>query len=87
MKEATAELGNTLVVVVSVAILIAFFYFVVWPMIDNNFKSQTSCDKAVCEAVPNSDGTVDCIVKTKTFYQFLKKAFFNKFYLNFQIIW
>ena len=65
MKEATSELANLLVVGVSVAILIAFFYFTVWPMIDNNFKSQTSCDKAICNTVPDNDGYVDCKYKNQ----------------------
>ena len=66
MKEATSELANLLVVGVSVAILIAFFYFTVWPMIDNNFKSQTSCEKAVCSTVPDADGYVSCEYKSQT---------------------
>lgn len=68
MKEATGELANLLIVSVSVAILVAFFYFVVWPMIDSNFKKQTSCDKAVCEGADNDhDGYVDCKYKGETF--------------------
>ncbi len=66
MKEATGELANLLIVVLSVAILVAFFYFTVWPIIDNNFKKQTACDKAVCEGVDtDKDGLVNCVYKKK----------------------
>ena len=60
MKEANSELLSGLIVVVAVAILVAFFYFTVWPLIDDNFKKQTSCDKAVCTNKPDADGYVDC---------------------------
>lgn len=62
MKEATSELANTVVVITCVAILLAFFFFVVWPVIHNNFVSQTSCDKAICEPTPDSDGMVKCVL-------------------------
>ena len=66
MKEATGELANLLVVSVSVAILVAFFYFTIWPIIDENFKKQTSCDKAVCEgADTDKDGYVKCYYKNR----------------------
>ena len=66
MKEATGELANLLVVSVSVAVLVAFFYFNVWPIIDNNFKRQTACDKAVCEGQDtDKDGLVKCVYTKK----------------------
>ena len=68
MKEATGELANLLVVTVSVAILVAFFYFTVWPIIDNNFKKQTACDKAVCEGKDaDKDGYVNCVLDGASF--------------------
>ena len=73
MKKAIGELSNTLIVVISVAILIAFFYYTVWPLLSNNFKSQTSCDKAVCNvqkdstgAVITKNGKVECTIPGKT---------------------
>ena len=65
MKEATGELSSAVVVVVSVGILVAFFYYTVWPIIDNNYKSQTSCDKAVCSAKPDAKGFVECTYKNR----------------------
>ena len=62
MKNATSELANVLVVVASVAILVAFFYYTVWPMIENNFAAQTSCEKAICSSKDDDgDGMVTCI--------------------------
>ena len=58
MKRAVGELSSAVIVGFSVAILIAFFYYTVWPVIDNNFKSQTSCDKAVCNIQKDSSGRV-----------------------------
>lgn len=68
MKEATGELANLLVVTVSVAILVAFFYFTIWPLIDNNFKRQTMCDKAICEGSDaDKDGYVKCTLDGQVF--------------------
>ena len=49
MKEATGELNMTLVIVVAISILVAFFYFVIWPDLDANFKANSTCSKAICE--------------------------------------
>ena len=67
MKEASSELMSVLVVIVSVAVLIAFFFFTIWPMIDNNFKKQTSCDKAVCSSNPEN-GYVSCTLDGDTYF-------------------
>ena len=61
MKEATGELNMTVVVLTLVGLLSAFFFYTVWPMIKNNFESNTNCAKAICEAC--ADGTNTC--KTK----------------------
>lgn len=63
MKNATSELANLLVVTASVAILVAFFFFTVWPMMENNFASQTACEKAICEVSPDTNGMVKCKYK------------------------
>ena len=67
MKRATGELANLVVVCVCVAILVAFFYFTIWPMIKNNFVMQTSCEKAKCLTKPNVDGMVKCYLNGKEF--------------------
>ena len=67
MKNATGELASLLIVVVSVAILVAFFYFTIWPIIRLNFVSQTACEKAVCSSTPNNEGLVTCRLGNDTF--------------------
>lgn len=73
MKEATGELNNTVIVVIAVGILIAFFYYTLWPMIRGNFESKTACAKAVCDPCENKKNdcqTVTCHAKddkSKTF--------------------
>ena len=49
MKEATGELNITLVIVIAVSILVAFFYFVIWPDLDANFQANSKCSRAICE--------------------------------------
>lgn len=65
MKEATGALNSTIVVVIAVGILSAFFYFTLWPKIRNNMEQNSNCSKAWCEGNPNSDGrTVTCHYKS-----------------------
>lgn len=61
MKEATGELSSVLVVCASVAILVAFFFYTIGPMIMNNYRQQTACEKARCETVADEDGFVNCV--------------------------
>ena len=63
MKEATSELNLTVVVVISIAGLAAFFYMTIWPMIQNNVNKYTKCSVAICEGHKNDDGSVDCEYK------------------------
>lgn len=60
MKEATGELNMSVVVISSIAILSAFFYTVIWPMINENQKQQVSCSKAICGKKVDSNGMVKC---------------------------
>ena len=63
MKEATSELNLTVIVVISIAGLAAFFYMTIWPMIQNNVNKYTKCSVAICEGQKNPDGTVNCKYK------------------------
>ena len=55
MKEATGELNMTVVTVVAIAAVGAFFYAIIWPSIKANLLAQTHCSSAVqCE--DNGDG-------------------------------
>lgn len=61
MKNATSELTSVLVVCASVAILVAFFFYTIGPMMRKNFNEQTACEKATCEGLDkDGDGFVNC---------------------------
>ena len=49
MKEATGELNMTVVTVISIGILAAFFFGFLWPMINGNFQKNSQCSKAICD--------------------------------------
>ena len=66
MKEATGELNMSLVVISSVAILSAFFFTVLWPLIDKGQEAQANCSKAICEKNADSNGMVECHLKGET---------------------
>lgn len=63
MKESTSELNATVVVVLAIAVLIAFFYYTIWPLLKHNFERNSQCSKAICETTPNTDGMVKCHAK------------------------
>ena len=48
MKEATGELNMTVVTVVAIAAVAAFFYAFVWPNIKSSITSSTKCANAQC---------------------------------------
>ena len=55
MKEASGELNATVVVVLAIGVLIAFFYYTVWPLIQTNVEANSRCNKAICESCPDSN--------------------------------
>ena len=48
MKEATGELNMTVVTVIAIAAVAAFFYAFVWPAIRNQIEASTYCAMATC---------------------------------------
>ena len=46
MKEATGELNMTVVTVVAIAAVMAFFYAFVWPTIKTSLQLNTACSTA-----------------------------------------
>ncbi len=61
MKEATGELNTSVVVIVAIGAMAAFFYFTLWPLIRGNVNSSTNCSKAICLKCPtNNCKEVDC---------------------------
>lgn len=60
MKEATGELNMTVVTVVAIAAVAAFFYAFVWPAIKNNINRNTYCAAAYnCNADRSSCSYLD----------------------------
>lgn len=62
MKEATGELNTSIVIVLAVGILMAFFYYTVWPILKVNLNKNSQCSKAICEKCNDAAGckTVTC---------------------------
>lgn len=66
MKEATGELNMTVVTVVAIAAVGAFFYAFVWPSIKNSITASTDCSNAVCSDCEESNGKRVCKTCTYT---------------------
>ena len=60
MREATGDLNLTVIVVIAVAGLMAFFSITLWPMIKSGMKNDENCSDAYCNSTPNRDGMVEC---------------------------
>ena len=60
MKEATGELNMTVVTVVAIAAVAAFFYAFVWPAVKTNINRSTYCAAAVSCGDPDADGNRVC---------------------------
>ena len=59
MKEATGELNMTVVTVVAIAAVLAFFTLVIWPTIKGTLIATTHCSSAVnCQEI--GDGKSVC---------------------------
>ncbi len=56
MKEATGELNMTVITVVAIAAVGAFFYVFVWPAIQGSIEQNTRCAAAQA-CTTNADGT------------------------------
>lgn len=61
MKEATGELNMTVVTVVAIAAIAAFFYAFVWPAIKSSINSSTKCADAICPKSCSGNKTCDCV--------------------------
>ena len=64
MKEASGELNMSVIIIMAIAGLAAFFYFTLWPLIRNNINSNTKCSQAICEKCPSNNCVdVNCHLK------------------------
>lgn len=65
MKEATGELNMTVITVVAIAAIAAFFYAFIWPAIKNNLAQNTYCSTANCSGcTTDSSGKRTCTTCT-----------------------
>ena len=60
MKEATGELNMTVVTVVALAAVAAFFYAFVWPALKSNITNSQKCANAMCNCADTDAKTCDC---------------------------
>ena len=64
MKEATGELNMTVVTVVAIAAILAFFYLVIWPTIRSSLSLTTACSSSGGQQMTfnDSDGqkSIEC---------------------------
>lgn len=60
MKEATGELNMTVITVVAIAAVAAFFYAVIWPRVKSNITKSTDCANAVCDSCTTNNGSRTC---------------------------
>ena len=61
MKEATGELNMTVITVVAIAAVGAFFYAFIWPRVKSNISNSTECANAVCTSCEkDSKGNEKC---------------------------
>jgi len=66
MEKATGELTGSVIVVSAVALLMAFFFLVIWPMIRSNMIDRTSCANAICDVGYNDNHMVTCYMPDDT---------------------
>lgn len=71
MKEALGELNGTIIVVIAVGLLMAFFFTVLWPNIKGDLQNNAKCSDAICDVGINKNAMTDCYSpgteKSKTF--------------------
>ena len=60
MKEATGELNMTVVTVVAIAAVGAFFTLIIWPRIKATIDRNTNCANAICQAANCNGDTCNC---------------------------
>ena len=61
MKEATGELNMTVVTVVAIAAVAAFFYAFVWPNIKNSITDSVTSNTADAAACEKQNKTYKCV--------------------------
>ena len=60
MKEATGELNMTVIAIVAIAAIGAFFYAVIWPNIKTSIDNSRKCSSAVCGSCTTKNNVKTC---------------------------
>lgn len=63
MKEVSGELNLTVIVAIAVGILIAFFFYFMWPAINTNYAREANCRKATCDCANEKNNNHMCECK------------------------
>ena len=66
MKAATGELNMTVIIVIAIAIMAAFFYTVIWPRLRDNQNAIINCRQAICGTDVDGNGMVGCTFRGTT---------------------
>lgn len=70
MKEATGELNMTVVTIVAIGAIVAFFYLLIWPTIKVNMALTTACNSSNGEGYTlggEGEDTITCSNGSCTF--------------------
>ena len=67
MKHAISDLNMTVVIIVAIAGLVAFFGGIVWPSIKSHINTSANCNDAIClyENCNVDNGTCQCYMAGK----------------------
>jgi len=60
MEKASGELNLTVITIVAIAAIAAFFYAFVWPAIQRNITNSQDCAAAICNCNPAAGQTMLC---------------------------
>jgi len=66
MKEATGELNMTVITIVAIAAIAAFFYAFVWPRLKASITNSQNCANAICSCSTGQTCQCDYITSAGT---------------------
>lgn len=60
MKEAIGELNGSIIVIMAVGVLSAFFFTFMWPVLKDSMEFRSKCSDAICDKGFNKNGRAYC---------------------------
>jgi hypothetical protein len=60
MEKASGELNLTVITIVAIAAIAAFFYAFVWPAMRDSISTSQQCANAICPCEPSEGQTINC---------------------------